>query len=30
MVFSDGTSLELATVTSDVTNGMTAALTVAV
>ncbi|HEX4685061.1 MAG TPA: intradiol ring-cleavage dioxygenase [Gemmatimonadaceae bacterium] len=30
MVFSDGASLELATVTGDVTNGMTAALTVAV
>ena len=29
-VFSDGASLELATVTGDVTNGMTAALTVAV
>jgi protocatechuate 3,4-dioxygenase beta subunit len=28
-VFSDGASLELATVTGDVTNGMTAALTVA-
>lgn len=30
MVFSDGASLELATVTGDVTNGMAAALTVAV
>jgi protocatechuate 3,4-dioxygenase beta subunit len=30
MVFSDGASLELATVSGDVTNGMTAALTVAV
>lgn len=30
MVFSDGASLELATVTGDVSNGMTAALTVAV
>jgi protocatechuate 3,4-dioxygenase beta subunit len=30
MVFSDGASLELATVTGDVANGMTAALTVAV
>lgn len=30
MVFSDGASLELATVTGDVTSGMTAALTVAV
>jgi protocatechuate 3,4-dioxygenase beta subunit len=30
MVFSDGASLELATVTGDVTTGMTAALTVAV
>jgi len=29
-IFSDGASLELATVTGDVTNGMTAALTVAV
>jgi hypothetical protein len=29
-VFSDGASLELATVIGDVTNGMTAALTVAV
>ena len=29
-VFSDGASLELATVTGDVTNGMTAALTIAV
>jgi hypothetical protein len=29
-VFSDGASLELATVTGDVTNGMTATLTVAV
>jgi protocatechuate 3,4-dioxygenase beta subunit len=29
-VFSDGASLELATITGDVTNGMTAALTVAV
>ena len=30
MVFSDGASLELATITGDVANGMTAALTVAV
>lgn len=29
-VFSDGASLELATVTGDVANGMTATLTVAV
>jgi hypothetical protein len=29
-VFSDGASLELATVTGDITNGMTAALTVAI
>ena len=29
-VFSDGSALELATVTGDVTNGLTAALTVAV
>ena len=29
-VFSDGTSLELATVTGDATNGMMAALTIAV
>ena len=30
MVFSDGASLELATVTGDVSNGIAAALTVAV
>ena len=30
MVFSDGASLELATITGDVTSGMTAALTIAV
>jgi protocatechuate 3,4-dioxygenase beta subunit len=30
MVFSDGASLELATITGDVTNGMTAALTVGI
>jgi hypothetical protein len=30
MVFSDGASLELATVSGDVTSGLTAALTVAV